>query len=290
MSAAVQPAMPATTEHELVTPRAGRQVLVVCGRALAERWHSLLGWGAAIALLSVLQLSVYPSVARSQKSMQDFLAQYPAGLRQAFGLEDYATPAGYVHAELFSLMVPIVLISVAVGAGSAATAGEEEHGTADLLFSLPVARGAVLAGKAAAMVLGVLAVDVVLLLSLLLGSPPVDLHLDTGHLLAATAQVSLLGVMFGALALAVGALTGRRGAATGAAIGLALLAFLVETLGPLADWLQPWQRWSPFHWALSNRPLAHGFDTGGALALAALTLVLLAAATLLLHRRDLRTT
>ena len=38
---------------------------------------------------------------------------------------------------------------------------------------------------------------------------------------------------------------------------------------------------------LSNRPLARGPDAGGTLA--ALTLVLLAAATLLLHRRDLRT-
>ena len=289
MSAATQPVMPTTTQHELVTPTTLHQVLVLCRRTFVERWHSLVAWSLGVVLLAVLQLSVYPSVASSQKAMQDFLARYPEGLRQAFGLEDYATGPGYLHAELFSIMVPIVLISVAAGAGAAATAGEEERGTADLLFSLPLSRGAVLAGKTVAMVLGVLVVAASLLVTLRVGAGVVDLHVDTGNLVAAIAQSCLLALLFGALALAVGALTGRRGAATGSAIGLALVAFLVEVLGPLADWLSPWQRWSPFHWALTGRPLAHGFDRGGALALVAVTVVLLAAAAFALHRRDLRT-
>lgn len=290
MSTTAPSTMPTTTQHELVTPTFWRQAPILCRRALAERWHSLLAWGVGIVLLTVMMLSVYPSVARSQQAMQQFLAAWPEGLRKAFALEDYATGAGYLHTEMFSIMVPIVLIAVAVGAGAAATAGEEEHGTADLLFSLPLSRAAVLTGKTAAMVLGVLAVGVALLLTLLLGKGSVDLALDTGNLVAAVVQVCLLGLLFGSLALAVGAFTGRRGAATGAAMGLALLAFLVEVLGPLAAWLQPWQRWSPFHWALSNRPLANGLDPLGTLALVGVTVLLIGAAAVALHRRDLRTT
>lgn len=289
MTTAAPSRMPTTTQHELVTPTFLRQTPILCRRALAERWHSLLAWGLGIVVLTVMMLSVYPSVAGSQQAMQQFLRQWPEGLQKAFALEDYGTGAGYLHTEMFSIMVPIVMIAVAVGAGAAATAGEEEHGTADLLFSLPLSRAAVLTGKAAAMVLGVSAVGAALLLTLLLGQGSVDLVLDTGNLVAAVAQVCLLGLLFGSLALAVGALTGRRGAATGAAMGLALLAFLVEVLGPLAGWLEPWQRWSPFHWALSSRPLAHGLDPAGTLALLGVTVVLVAAAALALRRRDLRT-
>ena len=65
------------------------------------------------------------------------LDAWPDALKEAFGLDAYTTGPGFLNTELFSMMFPIVLIAVALGAAAAATAGEEERGTADLLLAAP---------------------------------------------------------------------------------------------------------------------------------------------------------
>jgi ABC-2 type transport system permease protein len=262
---------------------------VVAARTLRERWRSTAAWSVGVALIAVVQLAVYPSVARSAASMQDFVAQWPEPLREAFGLGDYGTGPGYLHAEMFTLIVPLVLVAVAVGTAAAATAGEEERGTADLLLSLPVHRWAALAGKLLAMVAAVLAVAVSLGVTLVVGARVVDLDVAVSGVVAAVLGSVLLALAFGGVALALGAVTGRRAVATGAAIGLALAAFLLEALAPMADWLEPWQGFSPFHWAYADRPLQNGLDGAGAGLLLAVFLAGVVAALVLFERRDVRT-
>jgi ABC-2 type transport system permease protein len=270
-------------------PRNREQVLDLAVRTVRDRWRSILAWGLGMVLIAVVQLSVYPSVASSSAAMQTMVEQWPAPLREAFGLSDYGTGAGYLNSELFTFVVPLMLVAVAVGAAVAATAAEEERGTADLLLSLPVRRSVVLVGKVLALVAAMLVVGAALALTLVVGSPVVDLEVATSGVLAATTMSVLLGLVFGAVALLLGALTGRRAVAMGAAIGLAISALLLNALAPLADWLEPWQALSPFHWAYGERPLQNGLDAAGAALLLAATVVALAAAGVAFARRDVRT-
>ena len=62
-------------------------------------------------------------------------------------------------------------------------------------------------------------------------------------------------------------------------------AFLLNALAPLADWLEPWQKASAFHWALGENPLRNGMDwpMAGVLAAACVALVLVAAAAYSRH-------
>lgn len=270
-------------------PSSGRQILNVAGRTLADRWRSLLAWTVGVVAIAVVQLSVYPSVAETSEGMQQFVEQWPEPLREVFGLADYTSGPGYLNAEMFSFVVPLVLIAVAVGVAAGATAGEEEQGTADLLMSLPVRRWAVLTGKIAAMVVSVLIVSLALGLTLVIGAPVVDLEVSTSGVAAATTMSLLLGLAFGGVAFLLAALTGRRAAALGVAIGLAIAAFLLHALAPLADWLEPWQDASPFKWAYGEQPISTGLDLGGAALLIATAVVTLSAAVFAFGRRDVRT-
>lgn len=268
-------------------PSAIPQVTALTLRTLRDRWRSVFGWGAALALMGALQLSVYPSVARSAEGMQNFVNEWPAPLREAFNLDAYTTGAGFLNAELFSMMVPLVLVAVCVGGASAATAGEEERGTADLLLALPVTRGRVLAAKVIATVVSVLLVAATVGLTLAIGAPLVDLDVSTSGLIAGLTMTTLLALFFGATALLIGAATGKRAVALGAAVGLALGAFLLNALAPMADWLEPWQKVSPFHWALGDNPLLNGIDVPMALLLLVSATVLVVAADITYHRRDI---
>jgi len=268
-------------------PAAVPQVLTLMWRTLNERWRSTFGWGLGLVLMAVLQLAVYPSVAKSSASMQEFVDQWPEAFRQAFNLDAYTTGAGFLNAEMFSMMVPLVLIAVAVSGAAAATAAEEERGTADLLLSLPVSRGRVVVAKVLATVIAVLLVAAATLLAIAVGAPLVDLEVGLADLAAGVLMTALLALFFGAVALLVATVTGKRAVALGTAVGLALAAFLLNALAPMADWLEPWQKASPFYWALGDNPLVNGVDApmAGLLLVAAVAQVVLA--DVAYRRRDI---
>ena len=217
------------SESRLVTPpHRGRQGLTLMRATLVGRWRGLLAWTIGLVGIVVLQLSVYPSVADSAAGMQALVDAWPESLRSAFGLDEYGTGPGYLNSELFSFVVPLALIAIALGAAAAATAGEEERGTADLLLAQPIDRGTLLLSRAAALVLSVTLAATVTAVAIGVGSPMVDLELPTADLVAATAMTTLLAILFGFFGLLLGAATGHR--AGGLGVGAQTLRIRVPTV------------------------------------------------------------
>jgi ABC-2 type transport system permease protein len=275
------------TPAHLYVPGALPQVTALALRTLRDRWRSTFGWGLGLVLMAALQLSVYPSVAKSSESMQAFVNEWPEAFRQAFNLDAYTTGSGFLNAELFSMLVPLVLIAVGVSGAAAATAGEEERGTADLLLSLPVSRTRVLLAKVLAIVLAMVVVAAAAFLTIAAGAPLVDLEVGVRGLAAGVLMAVLLASVFAAVALLVGALTGKKAVAIGTGVGLALGAFLLNVLAPMAEWLERWQQASPFHWALGTDPLLQGVDAPMAWLLLAIAVLLTVGAALAYRRRDI---
>ncbi len=279
----------AVPAHRVHLPARPAQTAVLVARTLADRWRSLLGWGIGLVGVCAVQLAVYPSVRSSGQDMQTFVDQWPEALRETFGLDAYTTGPGFLNTELFSLMIPFILIGVALAAAAAATAGEEEAGTADLLLALPVTRGLVLVAKALALTGAVVGLAALGWVTLAVGTPLVDLDVSSSGLAAGAVMTGLLGLLYGTLGLLLGALTGRRGVTLGIGVALALGAFLLNALAPLAEWLEPWQDASPFAWALGAEPLVNGIDAPRALLLAGLSLAFAILAWLVFRRRDITT-
>lgn len=280
--------MTAMTTAPLATvPHALPQVSTLTLRTLRERWRSTFGWGLGLALIAVLQLTVYPSVAKSSQSMQAFVDEWPEAFRQAFNLDAYTTGAGFLNAEMFSMMIPLVLIGVVTGSAAAATAGEEERGTADLLLSMPVSRRRVMLSKVLATLINVGLIAGATFLTLLIGAPLVDLDVAVAHLAAGMIMTVLLALVFGSVTLLLGAITGHRAVALGAGVALALGAFLLNALAPMATWLEPWQQASPFQWALGDNPLVNGVDLPMAILMVLVAVVLVILSSFAYERRDI---
>jgi ABC-2 type transport system permease protein len=88
------------------------------------------------------------------------------------------------------------------------------------------------------------------------------------------------------VAFAVGAATGRRGIALGTAAAVAVAAYLLSYLSPIAE--APWmERISPFHWYIGAEPLATGVDWPGLGLLAALAVLAAVGGAAAFDRRDL---
>jgi ABC-2 type transport system permease protein len=265
-------------------------VLPVSAKTLRDHRRGILGWVAALVLLALMDLAVFPTVQSQAAQMEQFLRAYPQALKAMFGLStDFSTGPGYFDAEFLSLLGPLVVLAIGIGFGAGATATEEERGTIDWLMSTPLSRTRVMLEKSLGVLLAVLAAGAALMAVMLIGSPLAGLDLGIGGIAAAAAKLIFLGWAYAALALAVGAATGRRWAATGVAVGLGLGGYLLTSLARLVPALQPWRWLSPFTWYASRDALRGQLHTSYLAALILTTLILVTLAVVAFRRRDLGT-
>jgi ABC-2 type transport system permease protein len=210
-------------------------------------------------------------------------------LKSLFGIVEggsITSGPGYLDAELFSFMLPLFVLVLAIGSGARTFAGEEDAGRLELVLSYPVRRRDAVLAKGLAIACEILLVCVTTGLALLVFDPLAGLDLSPGRIAAAMASLAALGVLHGWLALGAGAATGSRALAIGVPAGLAAAGYLVSGLHALAGWLDPFRFVSPF-WLAGSSPLQGGVDAVGTLVVVVAATAILWAGSLLVERRDL---
>lgn len=254
-------------------------------KSLRDQRRALVGWSIGIVLFVLLEAALWPSI-KQMPDLDKLMAGYPEAMRKLFSLEEFATGTGFMNAELFSAMLPLLFIVFGIGRGARAIAGEEEAGTLEVLLITRVSANSLLLQQAAAIAVAMAALGAVTYVAILGSSAVFNMGIGAGDLAGATLAMVLLGLEFGWLALAVGAATGRRVVAIGFAAAGAVAAYLLYVAGQLVEAVQPWQQLSPFHQALDGGPLGAGLSPAyGWLALAAAAFV--AVAMPVFDRRDI---
>jgi ABC-2 type transport system permease protein len=219
------------------------------------------------------------------------LASYPEILKSLFGIAEGSSVTsgpGYLDAELFSFMLPLFVLVLAIGSGARTFAGEEDAGRLELLLSYPVRRRGAVVAKGLAVGAEVLVVSACAGIAMLVLDPLLGLGLARANIAAAAVSLAALGLLHGWLALAAGAATASRALAIGLPAGLAAAGYLVNGLHGVAGWLDPFRYVSPF-WLVGSSPLQGGADAWGAALVLAVAAAVLLAGALLAERRDLQT-
>jgi ABC-2 type transport system permease protein len=256
-------------------------------KTLRDQKVSGAAWTAGILAITAYVIFLYPVIA-DQADLQRFIDALPEAIKAiAGGVLDYSTPNGFLSAQFFSMMGPIIFIVYAVIHGSGTIAGEEERGTLALLLANPVSRRRVLAQKVAALVFGITAGAVVLWIGLAAWSLASGVDLRFGLAAQGCLSLALLGTFFGMLALAAGAATGRRAISTGVTVAIGVTAYLLNAFAPLVSWLEPARLVTPFYYYQGNEPLLHGLSLLHAGVLIAASAVLFGYAAWAFERRDL---
>ncbi len=214
--------------------------------------------------------------------------QLPEQLVALFGGGDMSTPEGWYSLETFGLMAPgaVILVTVVMGAG--ALAGEESRRTMALLLACPISRYRIVLEKVIPMVFFAILIGFVTFAGVSVGSLIADLGMSIGNIAATAALQTLVGLVFGSLALALSAATGRTSIAIYGAIGAALFCHLFNSLGALNEGLDNLGWLTPFSYYLGNDPLNNGMDWIDAVVLASLCAILIGMSFVLFQRRDIR--
>lgn len=249
---------------------------------LRLRRRSVWGYAVGFGAYAVLIVLLYPTF-RSDRSL-DRLADGNPTMAALFGVSGSLTsPAGWMNANLYANVVPLFALLLTIGYGAACVAGQNEDERLGLLAALPVSRRAMLLQKLLTLLVLSTPVALVTGAAAVLGRR-YDLDLGLVSLLGVTAGVVLLAFDFGAMALAVGCLTGSRGVALGLTSAVAAAAYVTSSLAGVVDWVHDLRHLSPIYWSVGQNQVEAGL-AAGSLAALVLTGVLLSAVALVAFRR-----
>ena len=248
--------------------------------------HQGLLFVVSALMFWVMGVMLGPVYRAIEGSMTDFGDALPAEMLAFFGGGDLTTPEGYYQIESFGMMTPIALLVVTVTIAAKALAGEEENRTMGVLLANPVRRSQVVAEKTFTMLVFGAIVGVATFAGVAVGCLIAGIDISLVNVAATCLLATLIGLLFGALSMLVGAATGRVSLAVFVPVGAALAFHTMNALASLNDaW---WGALSPFHYYLGSDPLKTGMDWGNAAILTVLTIVLIALAFPAFERRDLR--
>ena len=177
---------------------------------------------------------------------------------------------------------------LAIAGAVAATAGEEEDRILGLVLAHPIKRSRLVGAKALAIAAVVVAIALATWAGMIVGVAIGGGGIGVGHITAFCLQLAFFGFATGALAVALGAGTGRRALAAGGAAGVAILGWLINGFAPLVSALDWLKYLSPFYYYAGHDPLTAGVDVGGLVVLGVVGLVLTALGMAGIERRDLR--
>lgn len=258
--------------------------LVIARRLVTERRVLIGGVSVGASLTLLLQVAMYPSIRDSISDMSDAL---PEAFTRLVGSADFASPEGFLQAEAFGTMAPVLVILVAISVAASGIPGAEASGRMTMLATSANSRRTVALGAALSILAAVTTVVSVYWLTTIVGSSIGDLHIAIGHLTAAAVSLWLLGLAVGGVAFGAGAATGTRGATIGVATTVALGSFLTNGLLPLSErfaWGRRVSLWYPY---ADHRPLTTGFDLTNALVLLAVAVLCVGFGLVAFERRDL---
>jgi ABC-2 type transport system permease protein len=258
---------------------------LVAGPLRAMR-RATFWWSLGLAALVAGTISVWPAF-KGSSGISQAMDQLPSGIVQAFGLQDFGTPAGFLRGNLYDFFVPLLLAAAAVLLVNGQTAGEEAAGRMELYLAQPISRRAVLVGRVIAALIALTVITVVLLLAQLVSDAAFDLRIDTGFVLSTIVLSGLLAALHGSLAVAVAGIRGRQSLVLAIGLGVAFAGLIVSSLFQLSSVLAPWRHLSPWDWAFGGNPLEQTTELWRYAALAVASVILTGIGVFAVARRDI---
>ena len=253
---------------------------------LRDRQLPLIGWCLGLGAISYVVLLLYPAIAETT-GLNQYIQNLPPVFLALLGEKDLLSPAGFLNAELFNFLVPFVIVSCTVGMGVDLMAGSVERRTIELILALPVTRTRFVVEAFGAIAAVSLGLGACVFLSLTLGAQSIGVELSPSGLFAASLNASLIGTVFGALALGVGTFVHRRGLCLAITATSVTASFFLATVALLTDRLGPVVSLSPFYYYRLHDPLRNGLAFGNAGVLTLITLTVVALTVIAFRRQDL---
>jgi len=259
----------------------------VFAKSLRDQRWAVLGWSIAILALVSVMVALWPAIHDASADLSRLLASMPPAMKAVLGNADFTTARGFLSAQLFGVMLPVLIAILGISRGAGLLAGEEERGELTLVLARPVQRRRLFVEKAGAALLTVVVVAAVVFVILFAATRIAGMDVAAAELGGGAVGLALLGCLLASLALGIGGVTGSRTAALVGTVVAAVVFYLAAIFGRMVgslDWLAGI---SPWEWSFGSNPLTDGPSLGSALAVVTLGVVVLGIGLWRFDRRDI---
>jgi ABC-2 type transport system permease protein len=240
-----------------------------------KRW-TMLAWSIGLFFMALLTMSFYPFFKNS--GFDQVIANAPKSLQGLLGqAADYKSVPGYVDQQIFALRMPLLTIIMSITLFFGIGIGDEDRGTLETLLAQPVSRTSVYLQKfmAGAALIALASIGIIH------GSVAFD------KLLMATFGCWLLSLLFGTLAYAAGAITGKRGVTIAISSVVAFGTYLISSMAPAVDKLASAVKLTPFYYYNTPSIAVHGLKWSHLLVLGGTIAIMGLVGLVVFKNRDL---
>jgi ABC-2 type transport system permease protein len=261
-------------------------IRIMFAHELRAHFRIAMAWTLPLAALVAFVCALQPAMANGPLAAK--LASMPETMRRAFGLEmlDFQRPAAYLATNFMMVSVGIGLFAGLLG--SSIIAKEETLHTAELLYTQPVSRAHILAGKAACVAVYAIAIpSVIALVAAGLLAVVTNRPLEPGVLAQLFAGVIVLAMCFAGAGMLIASLVRDARSATSIALGVVLGTFFLGVISALSPSVAALRWLSPFTWVEPTTIVVEGIRVVAVLGLAGVAVACAALAIRQYCRRDL---
>ena len=256
---------------------------------LWERRWSTLWWIIGVVAFISINMVFYPTIRDQASEFEKTFSQLSEGTKALLSdTGEFFSPVGYLSSQIFYLMMPMLLGILAIGAGASLIGKEEREGTIELILSRPVPRGRLLASKAIAGILILLAVGLIGTMATAIWGALVDIDIGFGYIVLAGLASILMAMCFGAIAFAITTLgRGARAASIGGAVFIALGGYILVSLSGSVDWLKWPAKAFPFDYYHPAEILTGTYNWANMLFIVGVIIACVIVSWLAFRRRDI---
>ncbi len=252
---------------------------------LRFRRGAIIGWGIAIACLSVIYVGVYPEIAEDMDS-----TTWNSDLYQMFGMS-FGAFEDWV-ASMVIAFVPVLLAIYAVVDGTGTLAGEEDDDRLELIVALPIPRWQIVTVKAIAHGIAlflILLIQAIIAASIFLAiESQVETTMAAWDMIWSLLYIWPLVMALGMISLFLGTFSPRRRTAAMLSTVIVVVSYFGNNLSGQVSALEPLQPLFPFYYLDATAGL---FETGpqasDVLTLLGLALVAFGLAVFFFQRRNI---
>lgn len=237
-------------------------------------------------LLGLFTGLLYPSISDIYDDLAETLPEF---VRNLIGYDTaLSTPEGYFSAELFSVLIPLVMTAFAAARGAAAIAGEEQKRTLDQLLANPVSRISVVTEKTLALMLTSTFPIIMTGLSIHVSAIAVDFEVSlTGTIYMLISTVVLTWAIL-LMSIAAGAATGKTSVAIALPSVVVAVGILIHLLQPTAESLESLKYLSIIYYYIDPDPYVNGLTIAHAALMGGIAIISYVVAVATFRSRDLR--
>jgi ABC-2 type transport system permease protein len=210
--------------------------LIVIKEIFFRKW-AIFNYSLFALLFLLLYISIYPSVSKDIAQFEQLFQSYPKALLEAFNIAELklTTLEGYIAAEHFSFIWPLMAILLTLSVSVTSIAGEIESKTITLLLSLPISRRSLLAGKFIATIAASLVFCIVSILPIWPLAELFGFSVSAPSLLKTFAVCVLFMIAIASLGLFVASFVKQKGHAYMIIGGILMMMYVANIVAGLVD-------------------------------------------------------